>query len=91
MAHKIGQARSVGLAGDAEARTKIVPEGDPELLTCLEQAEKPVTAIAANVATSATATLSALSRPPRTLGNRENIFPGIQSTLITVSHGRFGH
>jgi hypothetical protein len=46
------------LARDAETRSKIIPEGDPELLTCLAKTEKPVTAIAANVATSATADFS---------------------------------
>ena len=58
MAHKIIQAWNVGLAGDAESCTKIIPEGDPERLTCLAKAEKSVTAAAANVATSATADFS---------------------------------
>ena len=58
MAHKIGQGRNVGLAADAEARTKIIPEGDPELLTCLAKTEKRVTASAARIATSATADFS---------------------------------
>ena len=58
MAHNIGQGRNAGLVADAEACTKIIPEGDPELLTCLDKAEKPVTAIAAKVATSATADFS---------------------------------
>ena len=58
MVHKIGQGRNARLAADAEARTKIIPEGDPELLTRLAEAEKRVTASAAGIATSATADFS---------------------------------
>ena len=82
MAYKIGQARNVGLAADAEARTKIIPEGDPELLTCLAKAEKSVTATAAKVATSATADFSFGDHTPYVVFRAV----GVERNLRTLKH-----
>ena len=53
MPDDIGQWRDIGLTADAEARTKVIPEDNPKFFACLAEAEEPVTAVAAHVATSA--------------------------------------
>jgi hypothetical protein len=37
----VGQAGDVGSAGDSEARTEVIPEGNSKLFACLAKAEGP--------------------------------------------------